>query len=318
MASRHKPRMSLPPELGDLDDGWGEDEQPTVARPSRIPTSPIREPVPELEIPEAPELDFRFDDGKDASGRENSVPGVPIDIYARNVLAGAGRPPAAPPPAETESTELSTLERSSQSESDSWKAFDLEAVRMDAARNPSEMPTKPPPDGFDSYEIDAQRPPTDPARRDETIPTDAPPPIQTTGLEFSGRFSSAPPGEKSRAAQMKDKFAMGDFSGALELAEAVLAETPSDHEARSLASKCRDVLNDMYASRINGLHRVPRVVMTPDQIRWLSLDHRAGFMLSMIDGISSVDDLLDISSMPRTEALRIVCSLLDHKVIALS
>lgn len=318
MASRHKGRMSLPPELGDLDDGWGEEEQPTVARPSRIPTSPIREPVPDVVLPETPELDFQLDVGDGVGGRENSVPGVPIDIYARNVLAGTARHAEAPPPLPSDAAGCSTDGSSWESDPDSWRGFDLEAVRVDGLRNPSEMPTKPPPDGFDSYELDAQRPPTDPAGRDESIPTDAPPPIEAPGIDFSGRFSSAPPDEKSRAAQMKDKFAMGDFSGALEVAEAILVETPADHEARSLASKCRDVLNDMYCSRINGLHRVPRVVMSPDQIRWLSLDHRAGFMLSMIDGISSVDDLLDISSMPRTEALRIVCSLLDHKVIALS
>jgi hypothetical protein len=116
---------------------------------------------------------------------------------------------------------------------------------------------------------------------------------------------------------MKDKFAMGDFSGALEIAEKLLEKSPSDPEARSLSEKCRDVLLDMYGSRINGPDQVPRIVMSPDQLRWLSLDHRAGFMLSMIDGISTVDDLLDVSGMQRLDALRILCSLMDQKVIEL-
>ena len=73
----------------------------------------------------------------------------------------------------------------------------------------------------------------------------------------------------------------------------------------------------MYASRIADMQRVPNIIMSPDQIRWLSLDHRAGFLLSMIDGISSVDDLLDVSGMQRLDALRIICTLLDQKVIAL-
>jgi hypothetical protein len=38
----------------------------------------------------------------------------------------------------------------------------------------------------------------------------------------------------------------------------------------------------------------------------------------MIDGISSVDDLLDVSGMPRLDALRILCDLLDAKVISLT
>jgi hypothetical protein len=111
---------------------------------------------------------------------------------------------------------------------------------------------------------------------------------------------------------------MGDFSGALEVADKILDRQPRHADAGSIAKKCREVLLDMYSSRISGLHRVPAVAMGADQIRWLSLDHRAGFILSMIDGVSSVDDLLDVSGMPRLDALRIVCELLDAKAISLS
>ncbi len=33
MGSSQRPRMSLPPELGAIDDAWGEDEQTTLPRP---------------------------------------------------------------------------------------------------------------------------------------------------------------------------------------------------------------------------------------------------------------------------------------------
>jgi hypothetical protein len=133
------------------------------------------------------------------------------------------------------------------------------------------------------------------------------------GLRTS--FDSAPADSRGTSQRMKERFAMGDFSGALALAEGVLREKPRDNEAQSLAMRCREVLVDMYSSRISGLHRVPRIVMGPDQIRWLSLDHRAGFLLSMIDGTSPVDDLLDVSGMQRVDALKILCDLLDQKVI---
>lgn len=134
---------------------------------------------------------------------------------------------------------------------------------------------------------------------------------------FPGHLSSTPPESKGSAQKMKERFAMGDFSGALLLAERVLHESPRDKEALALAKRCRDVLVDMYSSRLSGLHRVPRIVMGPDQIRWLSLDHRAGFLLSMVDGVSSIDDLLDVSGMQRVDALRILRDLLDQKVILL-
>jgi hypothetical protein len=55
-----------------------------------------------------------------------------------------------------------------------------------------------------------------------------------------------------------------------------------------------------------------------EQIRWLSLDHRSGFLLSLIDGTSSVEELLDISGMPRLDALRIMYGLFQERVITLS
>jgi hypothetical protein len=117
--------------------------------------------------------------------------------------------------------------------------------------------------------------------------------------------------------EMKDRFAMGDFSGALEKAESIMGDNPTDREAEALAQKCREVLVEMYASRIAGLDRRVKVVMAADQVRWLSLDHKSGFLLSMVDGSTSVEDLLDVCGMQRLDALKIICSLLDQNVIEL-
>jgi hypothetical protein len=62
---------------------------------------------------------------------------------------------------------------------------------------------------------------------------------------------------------------------------------------------------------------VASVAVPSDQIRWLTLDHRAGFLLSLIDGGSTVDQILDISGMTRLDALRIMYQLLDQRVISL-
>jgi hypothetical protein len=46
-------------------------------------------------------------------------------------------------------------------------------------------------------------------------------------------------------------------------------------------------------------------------LRWLGLDHRAGFLLSRIDGHASLDEVLDVSGMPRLEALRTLVDLCE-------
>lgn len=117
---------------------------------------------------------------------------------------------------------------------------------------------------------------------------------------------------------VRDRYATGDYSGALMMAEGILQNDSENSLARRYAENCRVVLEQMAVSRLGSLDQVPRVSVESDRLRWLSLDHRAGFMLSLIDGRSSVEELLDISGMPRFQALKILCELLDQDVILLS
>ncbi len=116
---------------------------------------------------------------------------------------------------------------------------------------------------------------------------------------------------------MKDRYAMGDFTGALVIAESLLETDPADAESLRYAESCRDVLTQMYAARLGALDQVVIVAIPPDQIRWLSLDHRAGFLLSMVDGTSSIEEILDVSGMTRLDALRIMFTLLEQRIIRL-
>jgi hypothetical protein len=131
-------------------------------------------------------------------------------------------------------------------------------------------------------------------------------------------ISAPPPSTEAELIDMKDRYATGDFSGALVIAEGILETHPEHEEALRCQARCVDVLSQMYLARLGSLRQVVQVALSAEQIRWLSLDHRAGFLLSLVDGISSIEELLDISSMPRLEALRILYGLLDQRVIALS
>ena len=61
---------------------------------------------------------------------------------------------------------------------------------------------------------------------------------------------------------------------------------------------------------------MPRVRLQPDDIIWLNLDHRAGFVLAQIDGAVSFDDLFALSGMSRLDTARILAQLLDEGIIA--
>ena len=117
-------------------------------------------------------------------------------------------------------------------------------------------------------------------------------------------------------AEMCERFSLGDYTGALEMAELILAEDPSNLEAAECGENCRTVLESMYAARLAPLDRTPIVVVAPTHMRWLSIDHRAGFVLSLIDGASSVETILDVSGMPKLDALRILHELVQQKIVA--
>jgi hypothetical protein len=124
-----------------------------------------------------------------------------------------------------------------------------------------------------------------------------------------------PASAASQVGEMRDRFSLGDYSGALVVAEAILDGEPKHAEAHQVAQHCRRVLEQMYIARIGPLTRVPIVGVPRDQLRWLSIDHRAGFLLSHVDGVSTLEMILDVSGMSPLDALRILFELAQQRVI---
>jgi hypothetical protein len=117
-------------------------------------------------------------------------------------------------------------------------------------------------------------------------------------------------------AQMRERFALGDYTGALELAELILTDEPGNLDAAECGEDCRTALESMLASRLGSLDGVPIVSVPRSQLRWLSLDHRAGFVLSLVDDSSTVEMILDVCGMPKLDALRILDDLVRQKIIS--
>ncbi len=143
-------------------------------------------------------------------------------------------------------------------------------------------------------------------------------PAAGDALELVGvRAQSVRPGPEPKAtmAEVRDRFDVGDFSGALTLVEKILQEDPEHVDALLYAEHCRDVLKQMYISNLGGLRKVPQIAVSPEQLRWLALDHRAGFLLAQLDGRSSFEELLDVCGMPPFEAIRLLVQLLQQNVI---
>jgi hypothetical protein len=138
--------------------------------------------------------------------------------------------------------------------------------------------------------------------------------------------SSVPPSDRPTALpsdlkstllpELRALFAAEDFETALPMAESLL-EANADPELVALVDVCRTKLADHYALRLGRLARVPQLRVRPNEWMTLDLDHRSCFVLVHVDGLSSLDMILDLSGMPRHETLRLLCDLLERGVIEL-
>jgi hypothetical protein len=97
----------------------------------------------------------------------------------------------------------------------------------------------------------------------------------------------------------------------------LLGREPDHGEARQYAESSRERLIGLYASRLGALDQRLEVVVPHSEIRWLGLDHRAGFMLSRMEGSPTIEEAIDVSGMPRLEALKTLVDLLDARAIRL-
>ncbi|MEO7033709.1 MAG: hypothetical protein ABI548_07505 [Polyangiaceae bacterium] len=331
------------------------DRRLTTLRPSSIPPESAAQIDASWDDETVPGLDL--DDPLNEFDRVTAVPELPPELYAQHMMQSAedsrvpapgSAPPAAPPPPPPtaaappagrvippeEYFSFDSAPPPAKRSADSTAPFALSPAQAAPTARPARLgpvPAGPAPlprvplhspsrtgleladlnfDSIGSIKTAA------PARVSEPVhdPRD---PVIELEYEDVSQIETARGVDKSPIGDMKDRYAMGDFSGALVIAEGIMEAHPEDLEAPRYAQSCRDVLTQMYSARLGSLDQIVAVAVPSDQIRWLTLDHRAGFLLSLIDGGSTVDQILDISGMTRLDALRIMYQLLDQRVISL-
>ncbi len=184
---------------------------------------------------------------------------------------------------------------------------------LEAAEDAAEASEDDGRDGWGRSRPSATVPPPPPARARSEFP---PPPTRSSESTESLRLVSArsrptPAAPPDLAAEMNDRFALGDFTGALRAAELLLGQQPQDTEAAQVAKTSRERLVHFHLARLGGYEAVLDLKVAGAEVRWLGLDHRAGFLLSCVDGSTTIEEIVDLSGMPKHEALRLLAELLD-------
>lgn len=106
------------------------------------------------------------------------------------------------------------------------------------------------------------------------------------------------------------------YDSAHDLVQSILDRNPNSERARSLLSEIERERGPSEPVELGSLEGVPERNLGLDEIQETDLDHRAGFVLSLVDGELTFEDILDLSSMPRSETLEVLSKMLERSVIS--
>ncbi len=120
---------------------------------------------------------------------------------------------------------------------------------------------------------------------------------------------------KAAMEQARSLYGNGQFDEAMELVDAVFEIDANCEDAHELQGLLEGELERAEISRLGSLAKTPSLNISMGEIAGLDLDHRAGFLISQIDGMLTFNDILDMSSMSRLETLNVLNDLNDQGII---
>jgi hypothetical protein len=113
----------------------------------------------------------------------------------------------------------------------------------------------------------------------------------------------------------RSRLALDDVDGALDALGPIGPGHPERAEAERLTEAIEARLLAICTTRVGSLSRAPEVILRDQQLIWMSMNHRVGYLLSQIDGRMTYEDLIALSGMSKADTLRILCRLLAEGVI---
>jgi len=107
----------------------------------------------------------------------------------------------------------------------------------------------------------------------------------------------------------------GDLESALELLELASRHEGDRLELQGYLDLVRSRLLSGYRERVGGMQAVPVVQLAGADIRKFNLPAPAGFLLSLVDGHTSVEELVSLSGLDPFETLRTLSGLLEAGIL---
>ncbi len=107
-----------------------------------------------------------------------------------------------------------------------------------------------------------------------------------------------------------------DLEGALELLRAAATRDPDRIELEGFVDGVRSRLLKQYRDQVGDVEAIPRIIADQAAVMRFNLPADAGFLLSLVDGQTTVQEIVSISGMDAFDAFQILKSLLEANIAA--
>lgn len=116
---------------------------------------------------------------------------------------------------------------------------------------------------------------------------------------------------RSDSVQVAALMAQGNLEEALGHARALLAEGDPGPQVSVWAGECERLLEARYLASVGGARGVLEIRSTPSEQMGLPLSPASAFLISLVDGYVTVEDIVDVCGLPRLDALRGLAKLVE-------
>lgn len=131
------------------------------------------------------------------------------------------------------------------------------------------------------------------------------------------------PGDRAEFAQQdvigiaRGLIASGQYEESLELLQSANEASEFSIELEATIELVRSNLFATYLKSIGDLSAVPSLVADPAEITKFNLPKDAGFLLSLVDGVTSLANLMTVSGLDSFEVLRTTNNLIDVGIVSM-
>jgi hypothetical protein len=137
--------------------------------------------------------------------------------------------------------------------------------------------------------------------------------LRSAGFEEEEDAAAAPESEGALLGEARRVLREGRPREALELLEAL--DRAGEARVQAFVELIRSQLFAGFLERLGQGERVPRLRLRPEELLQFNLPANAGFLLSMMDGATSVNDIVTLSGMDPFDALFALDRLLDAGIV---